>query len=371
MSKQHRIRKRHKEPTPKTIFQSGSPSDFLIMDKSFWRGINNQFLTKVSKRLNILCPTILTAEIYNTDGNDSRLENNLEARHIDPWQLIVKEELEGYQKEYIETGKCILKPKNQMIDKYEQIIVNHSKPYTDRLKKQDREFYDKTPSEIGDTYKFINIPDKKIRKMPNHIFCNKIKQLLNYNFMDDQKILQNRKILENFISEKKREVLFPVNTFKRAYLLSERILSESEWIIEIFEERLIKSHTHFDYSKFEVENFDRTFWDSNKDKLTKDPNLFPYSRYVLKLWNAIDIYQTHNKSNPKVQRTDMEYLYYLYFPNVLFVTADNTLTEIILSSQILKNRENASFIHIPSPEKHPKEYKKALNFIEHGSIHNK
>ena len=78
------------------IIQSKTKPELLLPDMTFWTMTINQPLTEIYKNYKVLCPTILFAEIYNdTQGANKRLKNPFEVLYIQPWQILVKNELEG------------------------------------------------------------------------------------------------------------------------------------------------------------------------------------------------------------------------------------------------------------------------------------
>ena len=64
---------------------------------TFWTMTINQTVTEIYKNYNkVLCPPVLHAEIYNhVKGANKRLKNPFEVLCIAPWQILVREELEG------------------------------------------------------------------------------------------------------------------------------------------------------------------------------------------------------------------------------------------------------------------------------------
>ena len=81
------------------IIQSLEKPDLLLPDMTFWTMTINQPTTEIYKNYKVLCPTILYAEIYNhVKGANKRLKNPFEVLYIEPWQILVKNELEGRQR---------------------------------------------------------------------------------------------------------------------------------------------------------------------------------------------------------------------------------------------------------------------------------
>ena len=78
------------------IIQSSRKPNSLLPDMTFWTMTINQSITEIYKNHTVLCPTISYAEIYNDNkGANKRFENPFEVIPIDPWQILVKNELEG------------------------------------------------------------------------------------------------------------------------------------------------------------------------------------------------------------------------------------------------------------------------------------
>ena len=79
------------------IIQSNTKPELLLPDMSFWTMTINQLATEIYKNYNkVLCPPVLHAEIYNhVKGANKRLKNPFEVLCIAPWQILVREELEG------------------------------------------------------------------------------------------------------------------------------------------------------------------------------------------------------------------------------------------------------------------------------------
>ena len=72
----------------------------------------------------------------------------------------------------------------------------------------------------------------------------------------------------------------------------------------------------------------------------------------------------------KIGVRDFEYLYYLYFPNVLFVSADAQQKKYITEAGILKSRRNSSFAYLPSDRNgDPEEYDKVMRYIKNGRLY--
>ena len=118
-------------------------------------------------------------------------------------------------------------------------------------------------------------------------------------------------------------------------------------------------------------SLNRTHWDKNRDKLTlsKISSVFPYTRYALYHYLAFRIYQNENTYNKKIGSRDFEYLYYLYFPNVLFVSADAQHEKYITGAGLIKSRRYGSFAYIPHRHHDPEEHDKIMRYIKNGGLY--
>ena len=112
----------------------------------------------------------------------------------------------------------------------------------------------------------------------------------------------------------------------------------------------------------------RTHWNNNRDKLTDSHirDSFSYTWYVLCHYLAFHIYQNENAYNAKIGSRDFEYLYYLYFRNVLFVSADAQHKEYVTGAGMLKSNQNGSFAYIPHKNLDPKEHDRVMDYIKNG-----
>ena len=157
--------------------------------------------------------------------------------------------------------------------------------------------------------------------------------------------------------------MYPINTFKKAFAFSALML-ETDFVgicdrvfIPMLEEHL---------------EFDRTHWNNAQDRLTDSriPESFPYTRYALYHYLAFHVYQMENSYNARIGSRDFEYLYYLYFRNVLFVSADAQHEKYITGARVLKSRRNSSFAYIPSDrDQAPEEHDKVMKYIKEGVLY--
>ena len=170
-----------------------------------------------------------------------------------------------------------------------------------------------------------------------------------------------RRTIEKTLSEYAKA--YPINNFKKAFAFSKIMLEENFSGIcnDIFIPMLGNRS-----------GFDRTHWDNTRDRLTDNhiSDRFPYTRYALCHYLAFRVYQMENYYNARIGSRDFEYLYYLYFPNMLFVSADAQHEKYITEAEILKSRRNSSFAYIPSDrDQAPEEHDKVMKYIKEGVLY--
>ena len=121
------------------IIQSNTKPELLLPDMSFRIMTSNQTFTEISKNYKVLCPIISYAEIYHevSDAN-RRLKKPFEVVGIDPWQTLVKNELEGQP--IVQGGNIApiyLKSEQDMNEDEKEIVENAQKLVED-FDKDDR-----------------------------------------------------------------------------------------------------------------------------------------------------------------------------------------------------------------------------------------
>ena len=349
------------------IFQSSTAADYLLPDKSFWRRMLEQDLTEISNKYRILCPTILYAEIYEGEGYDNLLENKFEVFYIDPWNILVKNELEGHS---IFQGDNIipvnLKLVNDMNEE-EKSDIEHAKKMLETFNESDKSLSNRTPKFASSLASFARSPYQKLTWKQ---FIEKYKKCTKGTIFEKigriaEDPMYNKDITRAAIEESlsKYANLFPINTFEKAFAFAQNMVKENF------------SGICYDIFILNLENsslgFDRIHWDKVQDKLTENNinNLFPYTQYALQLFISFHIYQHENAYSKKIETTDFEYLYYLHFNNVIFVSADNQHEKYINESGILNLRHNGSFAHIPQKDQNPKEHDKVMLYIKNKRLH--
>lgn len=350
------------------IIQSHRKTDVILPDMTFWTMTINQPVAEIYKNYKVLCPTILFAEIYNhVKGANKRFKTPFEVLYIDPWQMFVKNELEGQR---IPQGNNIapvyLKSKQDM-DKEEKEIVDNAKNLIKDFDKDDKLLSARSPILNDALARFAN---SNYQKLTWNQFTQRWKKVsrgtIFENVLPIAKTLKANKntvrtAIEKFLSEYAK--VYPINNFQKAFSFSKIMLEDN--FIGICNDTFIPMLE----ARF---GFDRTHWDNTQNNLTDShiSDSFPYTWYALYHHIAFLLYQNENTHNAKIGARDFEYLYYLYFPNVLFVSADIQHEKYINGAGILKSRRNSSFAYIPSDrDQAPEEHDKVMRYIKNGTLY--
>ena len=354
------------------IIQSSQKPDLLLPDMTFWTMTINQPTKEIYKNYKVLCPTILYAEIYNdVRGANKRLKKPLEVLSIYPWQILVKNELEGRPE--IQRGNIALmnlKSESDMSEA-EKDVVESAKALVETFDEVDRCLYAQPPTLKGRRENaLVSFANADYQKLTWDQFIRKFKKISRETIFESVPAIVEmpttskntaRTAIENVLSE--YETLYPINNFKKAFAFSKLIL-EDDFIGVCNRIFIPMLENHF--------GLDRTHWDNNRERLTSSHirESFPYTRYALYHDLALHIYQNENTHNEKIGSRDFEYLYYLYFNNVLFVSADAQHEKYITGAGILKSRRNSSFAYIPSDRNSdPEEYDRVMRYITEGVLY--
>ena len=275
------------------IIQGNTKPNILLPDMTFWTMTINQPVTEIYKNYKVLCPTILFSEIYNdVKGANKRLENPFEVLYIDPWQILVKNELEGKSIIRDDDFALVHRKSKQDMDKEGKEIVDDAKKLIKTFDENDK-FLSAYPSTL-----------KVLKEKPLASFAHADHQHLTWNqFIERFKkvskgtifesilpmaetLKANRNTVRAAIEEllSKYAKMYPINNFKKAFEFSDRMLENNF------------SGLCNDIFIFRLENslgFDRTHWDNTIDNLT-DSHIrgsFPYTWYVLYHEIAFLLYQ--------------------------------------------------------------------------------
>ena len=290
---------------------------------------------------------------------------------FDPWQFLVKNELEGQI--IIQSGGIApvhLKSEQDM-DKKEKEIVDNAKKLIKTFDENDK-FLSAQPSTLKDLGEkaLASFANADYQKLPWDQLIRRFKEVSKGTIFEpiariaempatDRNIA--RAVIEKTLSEYAKT--YPINNFEKAFAFSKLMLENNfEGICNDIFISMLEAHSEVD----------RTHWDSARVSLT-DSNLrksFPYTWYTLYHYLAFHIYQKENAHNKKIGSRDFEYLYYLYFPNILFVSADAQHKEYITGAGVLKSRHNGSFAYIPSDrDQAPEEHDKVMRYIKNGGLY--
>ena len=257
------------------------------------------------------------------------------------------------------------------MDKKEKEIVDNAKKLIKTFDENDK-FLSAQPSTLKGLGEkaLASFAHADYQKLPWNQFIRRFKKVSNGTIFEplahaaempatDRNIA--RRAIEKTLSEYAK--MYPINNFEKAFAFS-RLMLESNFS-GICNDTFIPMLE--DHSESE---FDRTHWDKTRVSLT-DSNLrknFPYTWYTLYHYLAFHVYQMENAHSKKIGSRDFEYLYYLYFPNILFVSADAQHKEYITGAGILKSRHNGSFAYIPSDRNgDPDEYDRVMRYIKNGT----
>ena len=312
------------------IIQGETKPDLLLPDMTFLTMTINQPVTETYKNYKVLCPTILFAEIYNdASGAKKRLENTFEVLYIDPWQLLVKNELEG--KSIIQDNRIapVHLKSTQEMDKKEKEIVDDAKKLIKAFDENDKFWSTQTPTlKRLESNAFIGFAHANYQQLTWDQFIKRFKKVSKGTLFEpiariaempatDRNIV--RAAIEKTLSEYAKQ--YPINNFEKAFAFSEVMLADNfAGICNDILIPMLEGHSEVD----------RTHWDNTRDNLTDSRirESFPYTWYALYHYLAFHVYQMENAHNKRIGSRDFEYLYYLYFPNILFVFCGHTTQKI-------------------------------------------
>ncbi len=351
------------------IIQSRGKPDTIFADMTFWTMTINQ--TEIYKNYKVLCPPILFAEFYNdTKGANKRFAKPFEVLYIDPWQFLVKNELEGQPITGNNITPVHLKSKQDM-DKEEKEIVENAKKLIEDFEEKDR-FLSTQPATLKgwENNAFVSFANanyqhltwkqliERLKKVSKGTFFEPIARIAEMPTTDKNRA---RTTIENALS--KYAKMYPINNFEKAFAFSKILLEDNfSGICNGILIPMLEGPS----------GFDRTHWDNTRNNLTDTciRDSFPYTWYALYHYLALHIYQIENSHNKKIGSRDFEYLYYLYFPNILFVSADAQHEKYITGAGVLKLRRNSSFAYIPSDrDQAPEEHDKVMRYIKDGVLY--
>ena len=353
------------------IIQSKTKPELLLPDMSFRIMTSNQTFTEISKNYKVLCPIISYAEIYHevSDAN-RRLKNPFEVVSIDPWQILVKNELEGQP--IVQGGNIApiyLKSEQDMNEDEKEIVENAQKLVED-FDKDDRFLTALSPILTTGTNKdLVSFANAPYQKLTWDQFIGRFKEVTKGTIFEEivhaaemPTTSKNtaRRTIEEFLSGYAK--MYPIDNFQKSFAFSRLLLKNN------FGE--ICNDTFIPMLEDHV-GLNRTRWDKSRDKLTDSyiRRFFPYTWYALYHHLAFHVYQVENTHNKKIGSRDFEYLYYLHSTNVLFVSADTQHKEYITGAGILKSRGNGSFAHIPYRDHDPDEHDKVMKYIKDGVLY--
>ena len=354
------------------IIQSNRKPELLLPDMSFMIMTNNQtFTEEILTNYKVLCPIIFYAEIYNevSDAN-RRLENPFEVVYIEPWQILAKNELEGQL--IVQDGNIapIHLRSEQDMNEEEIEIVENAQNLVEVFDANDRFLSAQSPisRSVGnhDLASFANAP---YQNLTWNQFIERFREVSQGTIYEPLACITEmpitnrntaRRAIENALSGYAE--MYPIDNFKKAFAFSKLMLEGDFTGIcnNIFIPMLVDNI-----------GLDRTHWDNTRDRLadSRIRESFPYTWYVLYHYLAFHVYQNENTYNARVGSRDFEYLYYLYFSNVLFVSADAQHEKYITGAEEVKSRGIGSFAYIPHRNDNPDEHDKVMKYIKEGVLY--
>ena len=349
------------------IIQSNTKPELLLPDMSFKIMTNNQTFTEISKNYKVLCPIIFYAEIYNNNG---RLGNPLEVLYIEPWQILVKNEIEGQP--IVQGGNIapIHLKSEQNMNEDEKENVENAQKLVETFDSDDRFLSAQSPisRSVGnhDLAKFANAP---YQDLTWNQFIERFKEasqgtplggLTHAAELPTTNKNTARTVIENALSEYAK--MYPIDNFKKAFAFSKLMLEDN--FVGICNDTFIPML---------VDNvgLDRTHWDNTRDRLadSRIRESFPYTWYALYHYLAFHVYQNENTYNARIGSRDFEYLYYLHFRNVLFVSADAQHERYITGAEEVKSRRIGSFAYIPHKNNDSEEHDRVMRYIINGGLY--
>ena len=353
------------------IIQSHEKPDLLLPDMTFLIKTINQPATEIYKNYKkVLCPLILYAEIYNdASGAKKRLKNPLEVLCIAPWQILVREELEG--RSVTQEDNIILTHliSEQDMDKEEKDVAESIKKMMITLDEKDRFLSARYPISMGGRNKpLVSFANASHRDLTWDQFIERFQEVSKGTLFEplarivEQPIVDKNRVktaIEKALSDYAK--MYPINDFKKAFSLSRSMLEKDfagtcdRVFIPMLEKQIRLNRTH---------------WNNTRDNLT-DSHIresFPYTWYALYHYLAFRIYQNENTHNKKIGSRDFEYLYYLHFTNVLFVSADAQHEKYVTGAGEVKSRRYGSFAYIPHIDQNPKEHNRVMEYIKNGGL---
>ena len=355
------------------IIQGVNTPELLLPDMSFWSMINDQDRGKILSAYRLLCPSILYAEIYSDVlGACTRLKNEPEIVHIIPWQTLTKLELAGHS---------ITDSGNFPIDKLKSV------PNMSEDEKRDAELAPKLIEAFDESDEYRYETSSVLRNSENNRliqFAKSPYQNLTWNqFMRRFKEIATGTVFEIIVpmaedpTTNKNKVraaiektlsqyvdFFLIDDFEKAFEFSSIMLEENFFRIckNIVIPMLLKSRSDgVELNETHLEKLQNEVDHNNVN------NTYPYTYYTLQLYLALHIYQCENTYNKTIQSTDFEYLYYLFFSNVLFVSADKQHEKYITESGIFTSRRYGSFAYVPHINRDSQEHNKAMQYIKNGT----
>ena len=211
------------------IIQSNTKPELLLPDMSFWAMTNDQTFTEISKKYKVLCPTILYSEIYNpVKGANKRLKKPFEVLYIQPWQLLVKNELEGRTAIQSDSIAFMNLKSEQNMSEEEKDVVESAKKLVETFDKEDRFLTDQSPtSRRARNNALVSFANASYQNLTWNQFIERFKEVSRGTTFERiipavEQPTTNKNISRTAIEKALSEYakLYPINTFEKAFAFS-------------------------------------------------------------------------------------------------------------------------------------------------------
>ena len=343
------------------ILQGKKQATIILPDPSFWNMIGREERIEIQNIYKVFCPTILGAEL--SEGSDSLFNDNFEVVTVHPWHTLAKIELMGGSVENPENFaiETIGNIRQQTLELPDLIAAfDNSDRYASGINPilTDRQHnplvgFANSDYERLEWSQFI----ERVQNVTRGTMFYEIARLIDPS--ETNLVIRSnfRTAFENLLSRYRTS--HPVDNFEKAFDFALFMLEGRFW--DVCNGVLIPM---LESVTLDIE-FNRTYWDESRNEANNDAsNLFPYTWYVMQIYIARYIYQIENRYNKTIEATDIEYLYYLYFSNVLFVSSDKQHERYITESGLFSPRNYGSFIYVPRKEHNPDEYDRCMRYIK-------
>ena len=232
----------------------------------------DQTFREISKSYKVLCPIILYAEIYNevSDAN-RRLKNPFEVISIQPWPILVKNELEGRTAIQSDSIALMNLKSEQDMSEEEKDNVESAKKLVETFDTDDRFLTDQSPTSKGvRNNALVSFANAPYQDLTWNQFIERFKEVSRGTtfekiipVVEQPTTIKNisRTAIENALSEYAK--LYPINNFEKAFAFSRGIMEDdfigvcNDTFIPMLVDNVELDTTHWDNTR-EVPPFIQT-----------------------------------------------------------------------------------------------------------------